>query len=675
MDFCDNMAGLFLFWNWSLFEFHFIFDFILTIAIAIVFVPVFLVNYAVIQSFRRCWIRFIKWKCPNHLIVEKNSVQSILDNGKNQGICTLLVQGGKFLGEGVRSRLNYLVSRKPALRSTLTSKYGLYAWRYREDFSLDNHLIDAPPFFRGRPIADANVQEYVSEVTSKFLPLNQSPWQVHIINYSSKGEESEIYLVRAHHLLLRQEHLTLADFLPLQYSSDNWSCQESDSPFTNLYAKPSALPKLHQKLTESFSNNWNEFLCNNDPMERPEILKKHIGLFQCLKIGVIVLVAACKISKRSTAKTIISRTAIFHSEARKRNFNLSTIHQALLKSLDPIQNVTSIIHWLWYFAIISTIKTPILICRELRALHSRQKHYYPDTLTSVLSCYLPLIFQSFVEICLILKIISGAARSILDELFSKDVQSNQLQTISPCGRKVIAWSDQVDTDTLDRIASVTGASHTDVLLTAIVDSLKVYFQQSGQVIPRQVLATARYVSHRSLFIKNHEVQGILCLSLPTRTPHFENDLVEILEVIRKNVTEARTKQRAIYAITARENFRQMLMSFLPSVLIKIILNHLTRRYSLCLTHVDGDLRIEGVGTAVYWSPPQGNCNLSITLHRHGTGFRLGVMGDALISPQHTTITRTFPHSVEKLARTLGVPAPSSRTSSPGPLSPTTSPGH
>lgn len=233
---------------------------------------------------------------------------------------------------------------------------------------------------------------------------------------------------------------------------------------------------------------------------------------------------------RRDGKPALSRTSIYHHEAQKRNFNLIAIRQAFFKSLDPIQNVTSIIHWLWYFTIISTVKTPLFIIRELRALQSRQKHYYPDTLTSVMSCYLPLIFQSFLEICSILKIISGATRSILDELFSKDKQSNQPQTVSTCGRKVIAWSVQVSIDTLDRISSVTGASHVDILLTAIVDSLKVYFQQSGDKVPRQVLATARYVSHRALFIKNKESQGILCLSLPTTTPHFDNDLVEILEV-------------------------------------------------------------------------------------------------------------------------------------------------
>lgn len=95
-------------------------------------------------------------------------------------------------------------------------------------------------------------------------------------------------------MLLRQEHLTLADFLPLRYSTDNWTCQESDSPFTNLYAEPTALPRLRQMLIESFSNYWNDFLYNNDPIERPEILKKRIGVFRCVKIAVIVLICTLK---------------------------------------------------------------------------------------------------------------------------------------------------------------------------------------------------------------------------------------------------------------------------------------------------------------------------------------------------------------------------------------------
>ena len=67
--------------------------------------------------------------------------------------------------------------------------------------------------------------------------------------------------------------------------------------------------------------------------------------------------------------------------------------------------------------------------------------------------------------------------------------------------------------------------------------------------------------------------------------------------------------------------------------------------------------------------------MSMTLHRHGNGVRLGVMGDAMIGPQHTIITKTFPKSLQNLALAVGVPKIPSRSSSPSPASPTTSPGY
>lgn len=67
--------------------------------------------------------------------------------------------------------------------------------------------------------------------------------------------------------------------------------------------------------------------------------------------------------------------------------------------------------------------------------------------------------------------------------------------------------------------------------------------------------------------------------------------------------------------------------------------------------------------------------MSITLHRYKDGIRLGVMGDALIGPEHSIITRTFPKSVENLANVVGVPRASSRNSTPSPVNPNTSPGY
>ena len=132
-------------------------------------------------------------------------------------------------------------------------------------------------------------KDYVSDVTSKYLPATHSPWQVHVL-----GRHHRRFLVRVHHQLLRQEQLTLGDFLPLQPSRWPDNQQFLESPFSSPYTAPLALPRLHEKLTESFSNVWNEFLYNNDPNERPEILKKRIGICQCIKISVIVCFSTVK---------------------------------------------------------------------------------------------------------------------------------------------------------------------------------------------------------------------------------------------------------------------------------------------------------------------------------------------------------------------------------------------
>ncbi|XP_015182440.1 PREDICTED: uncharacterized protein LOC107069547 isoform X1 [Polistes dominula] len=649
----------------------------------IILLPIFLFLYFVTTWSRKFFISYVKWKYPNCIVVEDNSIRSILDQGRNHGIYTLFVKG-RSIAEGMRSHLSHLTSNKKLLRFKLSTTLDFYVWMDNEQFSLDNHLINSPCSFRNRPINESNIQDYVSDITSKFLPIDRSPWQVHVINCFFGDEEYQICLVRVHHLLLRLEHLSPADFLPLKFSSDNWACQETDSPFTDLYVEPSALPKLHQKLTENFSNYWNEFLCNNDPIERPEIMKKQIGVFQSIKICVIVLVVTFKELTRQYRKSeglkFFDMFFILQREVNKRNFGMSVIFSGFVRVLNPINTINSMIAWSWYLLITLTLKVPILMIREFQALQSKHKHFYPETLTSMIWCYLPLIIQATIEIFSITWIAIGAPKLILEELFLKHPHANRLQTISPCGRKVVAWSDEVSLDLLRKISSVTGATNTEILLTAIVDSLKKYFMHCGINIPDDVLTTAKFVNQRAIFLRNHEARGILCLALPTRTPLFEDDLLEILQVIQKNVQEARAKQSAIYAITAAEASRGLISSFFPSIFLKLILNQLSKRYTLSLTHVDGNLPVEGVDTAVYWRPPQGNCYMSITLHRYGNGVRLGVMGDALISPQHSIITRTFPKSLRSLSTVVGVPKTpvfehQSRSPSPHSSSPTTSPGY
>lgn len=55
------------------------------------------------------------------------------------------------------------------------------------------------------------IQDYVSQIVSKYLPPGIAPWQMIIIPTS---EDQHYILLKLHHVLLR-EGLNIADLLPL----------------------------------------------------------------------------------------------------------------------------------------------------------------------------------------------------------------------------------------------------------------------------------------------------------------------------------------------------------------------------------------------------------------------------------------------------------------------------
>lgn len=55
------------------------------------------------------------------------------------------------------------------------------------------------------------LQDYVSHIVSKYLPIGASPWQMILIPTS---ENKHYILLKLHHVLLR-EGLNVADLLPL----------------------------------------------------------------------------------------------------------------------------------------------------------------------------------------------------------------------------------------------------------------------------------------------------------------------------------------------------------------------------------------------------------------------------------------------------------------------------
>ncbi|KAF4533306.1 hypothetical protein B566_EDAN004427 [Ephemera danica] len=187
---------------------------LLTFALA----PSLLLFYVVTSACRTLWCSLLEKRFPGVEPDRSPSVRAATDTRRNQGVVTVLVHvRGRCDPELIRQRVQVreeVLERRdakgelcfPRLRAALTSRWGHYAWRPCEphEFRLDSHVVVGSQHFRGRPVTDANIQDYMSDIVSKFLPVELPPWQLVLVPVSAApSADPRFYaLLRLHHLLV-----------------------------------------------------------------------------------------------------------------------------------------------------------------------------------------------------------------------------------------------------------------------------------------------------------------------------------------------------------------------------------------------------------------------------------------------------------------------------------------
>lgn len=187
------------------------------------------------------------------------------------------------------------------------------------------------------PLNRIILQDYVSDIISKYFPSDQPPWQYIIIPCVSI-EPKYYILVRVHHLLLTgKKSLNIGDFLLVRDKTSSRMfdqteyCQES--PLAKLFANPSAILELWDKMNEKWSNIWNEFIFEYDPTESTHSMKSLPGIFH---VAGIVLISAANALRDVTRKRSgegdlqLTKTAslllsAIQSECKRRNLTIPKV--------------------------------------------------------------------------------------------------------------------------------------------------------------------------------------------------------------------------------------------------------------------------------------------------------------------------------------------------------------
>lgn len=406
----------------------------------------------------------------------------------------------------------------------------------------------------------------------------------------------------------------------------------SKSPLVEVFKKPKFMYMLKERLNEEISNRWNEFVANNDPLERPELLKTNPTFSQFAAfflLTVVSLVKDCRKGFRVINNDVFSRVKYILlatvRETEKRQISIQTFVLSILTSCHPKNIALLVAYTVWCFTIGLAIRIPFFLYAESKALYaclSLRYCPYPNTIVGMVYTYIPLFYNSLKEIFYVFSIFFSAPKTIVQDIL---LQKESLQTITLCGRKSVAWSDPIKIETIKNVARQTRVSETEVMLSAVSVCLSKYLTQTENHIPTNLPITMRNISSIYIFgtgpnLKpENAVSGILCFNLSIPNPDKDNYFENLLE-IKQSFGSALEKQGLSHLLTLLQTKFGYLTDFFPATFLAVYLKYLSRKYPVSVTELTSrypnvtqkTLWGQEVNSVVYWRPPQANTSKSLS---------------------------------------------------------------
>lgn len=359
------------------------------------------------------------------------------------------------------------------------------------------------------------------------------------------------------------------------------------------------------------------------------MLKNQPGFFEFIGILIITTVAVFK-ETRKGFKVIkndwlskikyIYMTSIKESE--KRGITLPNFFISIYVTINPKNVLTSFIKYCLRLLITITVKLPLHIYYEFMSLFScimLKYSAYPNTCVGNLYNYVPLFYYAFKEFYYCFVKLFYTPVTVVRELF-KNRQA--IETITLCGRKVVAWSSPLKIDKIKEIADRSKVTQTEIIFSVISASFSRYFSQphyEHYAIPQELPILSRNIDSNYLYLTGNRIKwensinGMLCINLPISSSK-ESELIENLIVIKNNFQIARDEQTFTYLLSIMQTKYGIFSKLLPATFISVVLKYLSKIYAVSFTEITTrqpkvkhtTIWGQEVQNVIYWRPPQAN---------------------------------------------------------------------
>lgn len=239
------------------------------------------------------------------------------------------------------------------------------------------------------------------------------------------------------------------------------------------------------------------------------------------------------------------------------------------------------------------------------------------------------------------------------KFFSKSDRSS-IHGQELCGKKVVAWSKNVDLSLVKQVKNVAGTTVNDVMVSCLAGALHDYLKgrDSSDVaklddmwasVPVDIRASTHSVKLKNKF-------ALVFLRLPI----VAKNAVDRLLATKQRMDIIKTSAEPLVTATTVQ-----ILMMLPEFISRSLIDFFSRKMSCVLSNVPGPQQTLYLGgqkivEGIFFVPQRANIGVGLSIFSYGGGIRVGVYCDECVIPKPKEVVQGFEKNFWKLVNELNI---------------------
>lgn len=223
-----------------------------------------------------------------------------------------------------------------------------------------------------------------------------------------------------------------------------------------------------------------------------------------------------------------------------------------------------------------------------------------------------------------------------------------------CGKKVVAWSKNVDLSLVKQVKNVAGTTVNDVMVSCLAGALHDYLKGRDNCdgaklddmwasVPVDIRASTNSVKLKNKF-------ALVFLRLPI----VAKNAVDRLLATKQRMDIIKTSAEPLVTATTVQ-----ILMMLPEFISRPLIDFFARKMSCVLSNVPGPQQTlylggQKIAQGIFWVPQRANIGLGLSIFSYGGGIRVGVYCDECVIPKPKEVVEGFEKNFWQLVNELNI---------------------